>query len=108
MTHGHDHHHAGDGPVVVDIGDDVGALVLYTPEEMAGAEIEISALGAGRDGAHVAVHARQAGGREVHAAVYPALRRGSYLLWRPDGRPTRPVEVAGGTITEARWAEITQ
>jgi hypothetical protein len=40
---------AGDGMVVLDIGGDVGALVVSTPAELAGVEIEICPVGA-RDG----------------------------------------------------------
>ena len=32
----------GAGTVLLDLGAETGALVLYTPEELAGAEIEIS------------------------------------------------------------------
>ena len=40
--------HAGQGPVVLDIGGDVGALVVAMPETMAGVEIEIRSVGASR------------------------------------------------------------
>ena len=36
--------HAGQGPVVLDIGGDVGALVVAMPETMAGVEIEIRSV----------------------------------------------------------------
>jgi hypothetical protein len=40
----------------------------------------------------------------VHAAVYPDLEAGRYQLWDPfDGTPAMTVEVAGGSITQARW-----
>lgn len=102
----HDHHRAGEGPVVLDVGGDVGALVLYTGPGLTGAEIEITRVGHDRDGAHVAVHQRTVGGRRMTAAVYPALRAGSYVLWQPDGRPTAAVDVGGGRVTEVRWADI--
>jgi hypothetical protein len=38
--------HAGQGMVVLDIGDDIGALVVSTPADMAGVEIEICPVGA--------------------------------------------------------------
>ena len=34
-----------DGTVVLDIGGDIGALIIYTPESMLRAEIEISPVG---------------------------------------------------------------
>lgn len=41
--------HAGRGAVVLDIGDDVGALIVTAPAGMAGAEIEICPAGCGQD-----------------------------------------------------------
>lgn len=38
--------HAGQGMVVLDIGDDIGALVVSTPSHMLGVEIEICPSGA--------------------------------------------------------------
>jgi hypothetical protein len=106
MNHIHPHD-AGQGAVVVDIGGDVGALVLYTEAEMAGAEIEISPVDDDARRRHVAVHARHVPGhRTLHAAVYPALVQGSYRLWRPDGHPAGVVQITGGKITERRWADI--
>jgi hypothetical protein len=37
--------HAGQGMVVLDIGDDIGALVISTPAELVGVEIEICPTG---------------------------------------------------------------
>lgn len=99
-------HEAGQGAVVVDIGDDVGALVLLTDAAMAGSEIEISPVDDDRR-SHVAVHARPRPGRPpVFAAVYPALAAGEYRLWRPDGAPAGTVAVAGGRVTEVAWADL--
>ncbi len=38
--------HAGQGMVVLDIGGDIGALIVSTPADMAGVEIEICPTGA--------------------------------------------------------------
>jgi len=102
MTAGH-RHHAGEGPVVLDVGGDVGALVLLAGPELDQAEIEISAVGQARTGKHVAVHPRRLGDRVVHAAVYPALVGGSYELWDPSGRSALTVRIEGGQVTEANW-----
>ncbi len=104
MTAGH-HHHAGDGPVVLDVGGDVGALVLLARPEVDQLEIEISEVGQPRTGAHVAVHRRQVGGRVVHAAVYPELVRGSYELWDTAGRSALTVRIEGGRVTQAAWPQ---
>lgn len=96
-------HTAYGGPVVLDVGGDVGALVLVTDESMVGAEIHISPYGEPDTGRHVAVHPRTLGGRTVHAAVYADLVAGLYQLWSADGTPAMTVTVAGGAVTESRW-----
>ena len=105
-THGHDHNHvAGNGPTVIDIGDDVGALVLYTTEELVGAEIEISPDVEPDRRRHVAVHPRQYPGGTAYAAVYYGLEAGSYQLWAADGSVALTVSIEGNMITEAMWPE---
>lgn len=98
----------GQGAVVVDIGGDVGALVLITDAGLAGAEIVISATGHPDRRTHVAVLARPVGSEVRHAAVFPALREGGYLLWPPDGGggPLGPVAVVGGRVTEVHWSDL--
>ncbi|HEY0871436.1 MAG TPA: hypothetical protein VGD55_13630 [Acidothermaceae bacterium] len=104
--HTHDHRHeAGGGPTVLDIGDDVGALVLYTSLELVGAEIEISPDGEPDRRRHVAVHPRQYPGGTAYAAVYYGLEAGSYQLWAADGSVALTVSIEGNTITEAMWPE---
>jgi hypothetical protein len=99
-------HGAGQGPVVLDIGDGRGALVLYATGDMEGAEIDISPVGHDAGRSHVAVLARNDRGTVRHAAVYSSLAAGTYRLWRPDGAPTREVEVQDGSVTEVRWEDI--
>jgi len=59
MDTDHGHHHtldpSGDGTVVLDIGGDVGAIVLHTPHELAGMEIDIFRRGDDRPAMHTAV-----------------------------------------------------
>jgi len=101
-----DHRHAaGQGPTVLDIGDDVGALVLYTTAELVGAEIEISPDGEPDRRRHVAVHPRQYPGGTAYAAVYYGLEAGSYQLWAADGSVALTVSIEGNNITEAMWPE---
>lgn len=105
-SHSHDHNHvAGQGPTVLDIGDDVGALVLYTSAELVGAEIEISPDGEPDRRRHVAVHPRQYPGGTAYAAVYYGLAAGTYDLWGADGSRALTVSIEGNTITESAWPE---
>jgi hypothetical protein len=97
------HHTAYGGPVVLDIGGAMGALVLRASPAAAGHEIEISPVEEPESRRHVAVHPRDIGGTVVHAAVFPELVWGHYQLWSPDGVATMTVSIAGGRVTEATW-----
>ncbi len=102
---GHNHV-AGQGPTVLDIGDDFGALVLYTEAELVGAEIEISPDGERDRRRHVAVHAREIpGGTTMYAAVYYGLAAGTYDLWGADGSRALTVSIEGNEISEAVWPQ---
>lgn len=96
-------HGAGQGPVLVDVGGDHGALVVLTRPELAGLEIEISRHGRARTGAHVAVHSRPAGATSVHAAVFPSLQEGTYELWAAAPEPVLRVDVQGGKVITVPW-----
>ena len=64
------------GSVVLDVGGSVGALVLYAPEALAGAEVEVARLGLPGHTTHSSVRHRQlAPGLMVCAAVYPEPAR---------------------------------
>ncbi len=117
---------AGQGVVVLDIGADVGALVVHAPEEMSGTELEICPAGRRRSapephhdwwsappGAHGHAHARRPAWPHVevlarptpagaaHAAVFPGLRPGNYDVWpRPDGEVLLTAEVRAAAVTE--------
>ena len=128
----------GQGAVALDIGDDVGALVVYTPPTLAGAELEICPAGRREDPPddgtgwwvgqwrtihrhldqptpaqqgparpawpHVSVLARHTPVGTIHAAVFPALREGSYHIWRrPDGPTHLEADIHGATVTHATW-----
>lgn len=83
--------------VVLDIGEDVGALVLYTSAELHGREIELSPLGNDAGRVHSAVLERSFNGRTVFAAVYPELAAGDYHVW---SEPPSRVTIAAGGVTE--------
>ena len=96
---------SAEASVVLDIGPHAGALVLYTGEDLAGAEIEIRPGGGEWLGTHTAVRERHAGDRVLHAGVFGSLAGGTYELRLKGGGPGSfrlTVEVEAGTVTEAR------
>ena len=103
-----DHQHAGQGPVLLDIGDDIGALVLTMPAVLQGVEIEMRPVGSrgSHELRHVGVVPRSAGGRQVHVAVFAEVREGLYELYqRPAGPVRLHISVTGGQVTQASWPE---
>jgi len=103
VTSGSFRHTADGGPVVLDVGGDVGALVLHAGAHSVGHEIEISPIEEPTHRQHVAVHPRDLGGEVVYAAVYPELVWGTYQLWSPAGDPVLEVSIPGGRVVEATW-----
>jgi hypothetical protein len=98
------------GIVIVDIGGDAGAAVIYTPSELAGAEIEIRAVGTEWDGSHTGVHERHGPGITTTAAVFGSLRAGRYDLRIKDATGTEhpaPVVVEPAQVTWVTWAGAT-
>jgi hypothetical protein len=96
---------SGPGSVVLDIGGDVGALIIVTPARMAGEEIHVSPLRDPAGRTHSVVRERQLGPASCHAAVYPALPAGDYTIWRDAGSPAATVRIDGGAATSYRWAQ---
>jgi hypothetical protein len=89
--------------VLLDIGDGVGALVLYTPDEYRGREIEMSPLGDDDSRTHTGVRERTVAGHTFCAAVYPSLTAGDWRIWSDD--PARPcrVRIEDGRVAELDW-----
>jgi hypothetical protein len=96
---------SGSGTVVMEVGAGVGALVLYTPAGLDGAEIEISPEPAnpGASRTHSRVRPRHLPGGTSYAAVYPGLPAGRYTIWRDQDRPAATVTVTGGQVSTCRW-----
>ncbi len=89
------------GAVVLDIGADVGALIINVSAGSHGQEIDIS----GTDGrrTHSAVRERVLDGGSNYCAVYPSLAEGEYTVWTDSTTPRDTVTIGGGEITELDW-----
>jgi hypothetical protein len=99
--------HAGQGTVMLDIGGDVGALVVSMPDAMVGEEVEIRPVGVVlHHYPHVAVHVRPTPeGGSVPSLVYPAVEAGRYELHVIGDADATAVAVAvsGGEVSTATW-----
>jgi hypothetical protein len=104
----HENPHAGQGAVLLDIGGDVGALVVTMPASMLGDEVEVvtSADSPGHHRPHVAVVPRPTPGGAVPSLVFPELVEGSYALVPKGTDDVRlRVDVHGGEVTTAAWPD---
>jgi hypothetical protein len=113
--------HAGQGPVLLDIEDDIGAIVLHLTAALEGAEVEIEPAehhgehervqgshdhGHERDRPHVAVVGRPVAHGLAYTAVFPELHANRYAL-SVTGQPGHLViDVRGGEVSEARWPGV--
>jgi hypothetical protein len=87
-----------DGSVVLDIGGDIGALVLAVPARLDREEIDLHPDDAGQPNTHSAVRERRLQSGSNYAAVYPALREGGYTIVGTAQRVT----IVGGAVTQIR------
>jgi hypothetical protein len=92
--------------VVLDIGAELGALIVHTDADLHGVEVEISPAGDDRARSHKEVLERSSGGRPAYTAVFDRLAAGRYTLWAGDAAVARGVEVAGGRIAELDWTGV--
>ena len=96
---------SGPGTVVMELGAGVGALVLYTPAELDGREIEISPDDPGARRTHSQVRPRHVPAGTRYAAVYPDLAAGQYTIWADEQSPVGQVAISGGRITTWSWPD---
>lgn len=103
MTHEHGPARVHAEDAVLDIGGDVGALILYTDESYREREIEISPFGDDARRTHTAIHERLIGGRVVFAGLFPDLKAGAYRLWAEDPALPDRLTIVGGEVTTVDW-----
>ena len=90
---------------MADVGGDVGAAVVYTPEGLVGRELEIRPLGRAWDGTHTAVRERHVGASTLWAGFFGALPAGRYQVrLRGDASRSIDVSVVGAAVTETTYS----
>jgi hypothetical protein len=97
----HNHGPSAVGSVVLNLGGDIGALIIQAEADLLGVEIDISPL----DGTgptlrtHSMVRERQTVPQPRYDAVYPDLPAGRYTIWHDAHTPAGTVTITGGQIT---------
>jgi len=88
--------------LILDIGEDVGALVITTGPELALEEIEISpGTSPAVKREHNVVRPRRDGNSVMaYAAVFPSVTAGEYTVWNLDGSAHSVITVHGGQVTQ--------
>lgn len=98
-TRHHDHTVRG-GPPVLDIGGDIGAMVVRMDPATAGTELHLRSEHEPPVAVHTGVWTRPHGTAMVTAAVFAELLAGRYWVLDPDGHGGRQVVIAGGELTD--------
>ena len=92
------------GSVVLDLGPGTGALVLHAPPELAGRELDICARDAPTFAiTHSVVRCRHTARGVQHAAVYPSLRPGEYIIRLDNDGIQLAVTVVEERVSTAYW-----
>lgn len=87
--------------IVLDIGNEIGALIIYTGENLRGLQIDVSLKGnLSAKRVHTDVLERRIAGRPVFAAVFASLPEGDYITWSD---PANECTIVGGHIAELDW-----
>jgi hypothetical protein len=89
--------------VLLDIGDGVGALILYTRPELRGIEIEVTPTDVDSQRTHTEILERRINGQVVFAGVFPKLPAGHYRIWTDNPSLPAAVSIESGQVAEIDW-----
>src|SRR5436305_1086950 len=92
--------------VVLDLGGEIGALIVHADADAHDLQIEICRSGeeAGKR-EHQHILERPINGQTMYAAVFAGLRQGSYTLLTHDAVRERGVIIRGGDVTTLDWRQ---
>lgn len=86
------------GPVVMDIGGDVGGLIVRLDDSLEGTELPIEFAEDPQRDIHTGVWRRSLGEETVVVAVYPELREGSYRIHPGNDHAGAQLKITGGQV----------
>lgn len=99
-THAWRDPHAAPGLAsVLDIGGDVGAVIVRLPDDTPSGELMACRRGDPAAHFHTGVHLRDVDGGQSWVAVFPEVLAGEYSLLTDDGVEHTPFEVTGARVT---------
>lgn len=92
-------------PVVLDIGGDVGALIVYAEAGLYDQPIEVSPEGADEQKFHQHVLERPMPDGTTYAAVFDKIVEGKYTLWLHGQARVRDFQISGGSVSQVDWRD---
>lgn len=90
-------------PVVLDIGGDIGALIVYAEAELYDTPIELSRAQADDERFHQHVLERPMSSTTTYAAVFDKVTEGAYTVWLHGEARLRDFVITGGAVSELDW-----
>jgi len=91
--------HVQGGPAVLDIGGDIGAMIVTMKAETAGTELHLRSEHEPPITIHTGVWRRGFGEQVSTTAVFAELVEGRYWVLDSSGADLRQVEIRGGALT---------
>jgi hypothetical protein len=91
---------------VLDIGDDIGALIIYSRRELCGRQIDVSPQGRTWQRIHTDILERRVDGSSVFAALFLSLLADEYIIWGAGARAVGEITITGGQVAEVDWRHL--
>lgn len=92
-------------PVVLDIGGNVGALVVYAGVDLIDTPVELSPTGDDAARFHQHVLERPMPEGTSYAAVFDKITEGTYTLWLHGEPRVRDFMINGARVAEVDWTD---
>ncbi len=91
-------------PVVLDIGGDIGALIVYGTADLIDTPVEVSAAGSDDEKFHQHILERPMPDGTSYAAVFDKITQGTYTLWLHGKPRVRDFRITGGEVAQVDWS----